>query len=178
MNGRALDAIVARLDASAAVDDREDVDLLAHALQCAQILASDESASTDEELVAAGLVHDLGWIVDPDDESGHAANGAALVRPVLGERVAHLVAGHADAKRYLVTTEPGYAATLSARSRATLVAQGAVMGADEVAAFERDPHLDALVALRRADDAAKTPGAPVAPLDHWYDLLVRVASRA
>ena len=39
------------------------------------------------------------------------------------------------------------------------------MDADEIAAFERRPDRDDLVALRRADDAAKVRGKDVDPLD-------------
>ena len=45
--------------------------------------------------------------------------------------------------------------------------QGGVMTAGEVAAFEQRPDRDDLVALRRADDAAKIRHAPVDPLESW-----------
>ena len=63
------------------------------------------------------------------------------------------------AKRYLLATDPAYAALLSARSEETLGFQGGVMTAAEVAEFEQRPDRDDLVALRRADDAAKVRNA-------------------
>jgi predicted HD phosphohydrolase len=168
-----VDALFARLEASAAQNDEEDVTLLVHALECAHLLHGSHRA--DPELVVAGLVHDLGWTVDRHDEAGHAANGAALVRPLLGDRVARLVAGHVDAKRYLVARDAAYRDELSPRSRATLVAQGDVMTDAEARTFERDAEFDALVALRRADDGAKVPDAPVPSLEFWRPLVESIA---
>ena len=78
--------------------------------------------------------------------------------------MAALVGGHVAAKRYLLTTDPAYAALLSARSEETLGFQGGVMTPGEVDDFERRPDRADLVALRRADDAAKVRGAVVDPL--------------
>ena len=44
--------------------DEERVDVLAHSLQCAALLA--ERHPDDRELQLAGLVHDVGWILSPD----------------------------------------------------------------------------------------------------------------
>ena len=45
----------------------------------------------------------------------------------------------------------------------------------EVAAAEALPHWAAAVALRRADDGAKVPGADVPPLEHWTPIIRTVA---
>ena len=105
---------------------------LPHLLQTAEVLDADHG--DDPELVAAGLVHDLASALELGCPE-HAAAGAALVAPLFGPRVADLVAGHAEAKRYLVTVEPDYALGLSANSTFTLVGQGGTMDGDEVAAF-------------------------------------------
>jgi predicted HD phosphohydrolase len=149
--------------------DEERVDLLAHSLQCAALLA--ERVPDDRELQLAGLVHDVGTILRPDEPATHASTGAAAVAPLLGRRVAWLVSWHADAKRYLVTTDPTYRARLSDRSVVTLEAQGGLMDGDAVAALAGAPDLDALLALRRADDDAKVPGRQVPGLDSWAPLL-------
>jgi len=151
----------------------EVVPTLDHLLQTAGILAT--AHPDDPELVAAGLVHDLATALDPDC-GDHAAAGGELVRPLLGERVARLVAGHAEAKRYLVTTEASYGPALSPTSTRTLALQGGPMTQDEVAAFRRGRAWRATVALRRADDGAKVPGCPVRPAGEWEELLVAVAS--
>jgi predicted HD phosphohydrolase len=148
---------------------------LPHLLQTAERLDADHG--NDSELVAAGLVHDLASALEigcPD----HAAAGAALVAPLLGARVAELVDGHTDAKRYLVTVEPDYAVGLSANSTFTLIGQGGAMHVDEVATFAARREVAALVALRRADDGAKVPGAPTRPVEAWQPLLDRVATTA
>jgi predicted HD phosphohydrolase len=149
--------------------DEERVDLLNHSLQCAEVLR--ERFPDDRELQLAGLVHDVGTILVPDDPAGHASTGAAAVASLLGRRVAWLVSWHADAKRYLVTTDPRYRARLSERSLVTLEQQGGTMDETEVAALGAAPDLDALLALRWADDDAKVVGASPAPLDTWAPLL-------
>ncbi|MGZ6963536.1 MAG: HD domain-containing protein [Acidimicrobiia bacterium] len=150
-------------------DDEEHVDILAHSLQCAALLA--ERHPDDRELQLAGLVHDVGWILCPDDAASHGSTGAAAIAALLGHRVAWLVSWHADAKRYLVTTDPEYRARLSERSIVTLVAQGGLMDEVEVEALAAAPDLDALLELRRADDDAKVPGLAVPGLDAWTPLL-------
>src|SRR5436309_2940441 len=85
---------------------------LDHGLQAAAVLA--EIAPGDVELHVAGLVHDVGHAFGTGDE--HAGLGAQAIRPVLGARVAALVAAHVEAKRYLVAVDAEYAATLSAGS--------------------------------------------------------------
>jgi predicted HD phosphohydrolase len=169
---------VDELFACLAVGDRafdgETVDLLAHGLQCAALLAAAEPG--DLELQVAGLVHDLGTIVCPGQPSRHARIGADAVRPLFGDRVAALVGGHDQAKRYLVTTDAAYRDCLSSRSIATLRGQGGLLDPTERAGFEQRPEFDALLALRRADDAAKERGRAVPPLEHWRRAVDELAS--
>jgi predicted HD phosphohydrolase len=160
-----LDALIDLLAASAVHADEEDVDLLAHALQCGQRLR--EVAPDDVELQVAGLVHDVGTALVPDAPDRHARIGADAIRPLLGARVARLVAGHAEAKRYLIAVDTDYRTGLSARSIVTLAAQGGPLDDRAAAAFARGRDADDLVALRRADDAAKVPGAVVPGLESW-----------
>ena len=160
-----VDALLDLLADCAAHADEEDVDLLAHSLQCGQRLR--EVAPDDLELQVSGLVHDVGTALVPNAPDRHARTGADAVRTLLGARVARLVAGHAEAKRYLVAVDASYRAALSARSIVTLAAQGGPLGQREVAAFARGRDAEALVTLRQADDAAKVPGAAVAGLDSW-----------
>lgn len=164
-----VDELVAVLTRGTGHQDEEHVDVLEHSLQCAALLA--ERHPDDRELQVAGLVHDVGWILQPDETARHAENGAAAVAPLLGHRVAWLVSWHADAKRYLVTTDPEYRQRLSARSLETLEVQGGLMNETEVAALAAAPDLEALLELRRADDDAKVPGRVVPPLDTWRPLL-------
>ena len=159
------------------------MDSLAHALQCADILAARHP--DDVELQLAGLVHDIAHHLpaqhpplsgaDPIDlaehDRAHGRLGAVLVQSLLGERVANLVELHVSAKRYLVRFDAAYGAHLSAVSRRTLANQGGSMPDDEVLMFLADPDaLDALE-LRRADDDAKEPGRVTTALAVWTDLM-------
>jgi predicted HD phosphohydrolase len=173
-----VDALFVALQASARADDERELPILDHCLQCAARLRS--SYPDDVELQVAGLVHDLGWLEFVDGawmlrlDAAHDRAGRALVAPLLGPRVAALVGGHVAAKRYLVATDPEYAPLLSARSEETLELQGGIMSAAEVSEFEERADCDDLVALRRADDAAKVRGAPNAPLDSWRPAVERL----
>lgn len=168
-----VDDIIGSLRSGAALDDGEAVDPLSHALQCVALLAM--RAPDDAELHAAGLVHDVGSVLQPGRPATHARTGAMAVRGVLGPRVAALVEGHDHAKRYLVATDGTYRSTLSPTSVMTLEHQGGPMSTDEIVAFEAAPEFESLVLLRRADDDAKVPGAVVAPLEAWIPLLETVA---
>jgi predicted HD phosphohydrolase len=169
-----VDELFVVLAASAAHADEEDVDLLAHALQCAVLLR--DRFPTDVELQVAGLVHDVGTALIPDSPDVHARIGADAVRALLGARVARLVAGHAEAKRYLVAVDRAYRDALSDRSVVTLAAQGGPLDERAAAAVGRGRDSAALVELRHADDAAKIPGADAGPLEAWRPVVAAVAS--
>lgn len=146
---------------------------LDHALQCAAELAA--VAPDDLELQIAGLVHDV--CHSQCHISVHDEVGAEAVRGILGDRVAALVGLHVAAKRYLISTDADYASRLSPVSTHTLALQGGGMSVDEVAVFEASPYASDAVVLRKADEAAKTPGRTVPGLDHWRDALRRVAAQ-
>jgi predicted HD phosphohydrolase len=158
----------------------ERVSELAHALQCAE-LARDAGAG--EELTLACLLHDVGrFAVDQAlvfdrvgggraGARGHHEVGADLIAPFVSARVAWLVRMHADAKRYLCCTEPGYHAALSPASRQTLTLQGGLMEPEEIARHAAHPWFGDALRLRRWDDLAKVVGKETAPLAAWEPLL-------
>lgn len=158
----------------------ERVSELEHALQCAELA---EAGGADEQLVLACLLHDVGrYAVDQalvadrvgaarGRGRGHHEVGAELIAPFVPERVAWLVRMHADAKRYLCTTEPAYHATLSRASQHTLTLQGGLMTADEVVRHAAHPGLADALQLRRWDDQAKVVGQVTRPLAAWEPLL-------
>lgn len=159
--------------------DGDPIDILDHSLQCAHVLAGRRPA--DAELQVAGLVHDLGHVTgagDPTAPVTHGELGAAFVAPLLGERVAVLVALHVPAKRYLVATESSYGNRLSDGSAYSLGLQGGAMSEAEIAAFRADPHGPDAALLRQADEAAKVIGRTVPALDTWIPVLRQVAAAA
>jgi predicted HD phosphohydrolase len=161
----------------------ERVNELAHALQCAELA---DGAGADEEIVLACLLHDVGryavaqnGISDTLEQAGtragttrgHHEAGAELVAPYVSERVAFLIRAHADAKRYLCATEPGYYDTLSKGSKHTLTLQGGIMTAEEAGRAANHPWWGDALRLRRWDDGAKEQGKPTRPLSAWTPLL-------
>ena len=166
--------LFAILEAGAAIDDGEVVDVLAHSLQCAALLA--EAAPDDLELQVAGLVHDVGTVLEPDKPATHAGTAERAVTPLLGARVGQLVGLHDVAKRYLVTVDPEYRAQLSKRSIDTLAAQGGLLDDSEREALEGSSVFTDLVTLRRADDGAKVVGRAVPPLASWRDAVESIAT--
>ena len=107
-----------------------------------------------ENVDVAVVLDDIADIAHPADHTDHAHRGAVIVEPLLGIRVAHLVGAHVDAKRYLVATDPAYRARLSPRSVETLAEQGDQLDESAVAVLRADSDLDAILALRRADERA------------------------
>jgi predicted HD phosphohydrolase len=174
-----LASVVALLERAGSIEEpNEEIDglsILQHGLQCAESLRV--SRPDDYELQVAGLVHDLGHLLEPRAEDRHGRIGAAFVQPVFGDRVAALVEEHVPAKRYLVTVDASYRGQLSAGSARTLVLQGEAMTDDEISQFRSSPHFDVAVELRRADEAAKDPGASVDPLDAWLPTMELLAGR-
>ncbi|MCK6693544.1 MAG: phosphohydrolase, partial [Thermoanaerobaculia bacterium] len=88
------------------------------------------------------------------------------------EKIVRLVAGHVQAKRYLVSTDTDYYAGLSEASKITLEKQGGLLSPEEQHAFEQDPLFEQHLALRRIDERAKVEGLPVGELD-WLEKLMR-----
>ena len=159
--------------------DGDPIDILQHGLQCAHVLAQREP--DDVELQVAGLVHDLGHVVVPNDPTApiaHGEIGAAYVRTLLGDRVAQLTALHVPAKRYLVATDPAYGRRLSDGSTVSLEMQGGAMTTEQVKVFEADSNGADAAKLRRADEAAKVIGRVVPDLVSWIPAIEAVAARA
>ena len=169
--------LLAVMDAHGDWPEEDGLTFREHALQCGEALAL--ARPDDPELQAAGLVHDVGYLLDHDADETHPALGARMVGNLLGERVAWLVRHHVAAKRYLVTVDRAYRDVLSTVSARNLALQGDVLSGEERAALEASPDLDAVLALRRADDAAKVPDAqlphPTPGLDTWRPVLERLA---
>jgi predicted HD phosphohydrolase len=148
---------------------------LDHALQTAALLAYLHPG--DDELAAAGLVHDIGHLLPGGTDEAHATDAAHAVRRALGERVAATVGLHVAAKRYLVATDAGYGGVLTDDSVLSLGRQGGAMAEEEAAAFLALPWASDAVTLRRADDSGKVEGLVVGDLASWVPLLRELSRR-
>jgi [1-hydroxy-2-(trimethylamino)ethyl]phosphonate dioxygenase len=151
-----------------------------HALQAGE-LAEREGASN--ALVVAALLHDVGHLLDGQDEdlAEHSidgrheeAAGSWLARH-FGPEVTEPVRLHVAAKRYLYAVDPAYLKGLSRASRLSLELQGGPMTSDEVADFESSAFFEDAVRLRYWDDAAKVPGLPVPGPSHYRKRLETAA---
>lgn len=151
--------------------DEEAVDEWSHALQSAA-RAIDDGA--DDELVLAAALHDIGRspLLGGPDTDDHSGLAGAWLTERFGDRVGWLAGAHVAAKRYLVATEPGYAAGLSPTSVTSLADQG---GAEVDPDFVAHQWFQDAVRLRRYDDGAKDPDATGTPVDTVLELAVRLA---
>jgi predicted HD phosphohydrolase len=150
----------------------EAVDQRTHALQCAGHAVA---AGSDDELVLAAALHDIGYSEPVRAEFPglpHEQAGAAFARDRVGEEVAWLISQHVPAKRYLVAVDEAYFGQLSQASVRSLERQGGPMSEAEVAEFRSHPRAQDAVALRRWDEAAKDAaeaGLPMAELLRIFD---------
>ncbi len=145
-----------------------------HALQCAALA---ESAGEAPAVIVAGLLHDVGHLLMAEsatEDRRHQDVGARALSGVFGEEVLAPIRLHVPAKRYLCAVDPSYFDTLSQASRDSLALQGGPYTAQEVQDFERLPHFDVAVRLRRYDDLAKVEGAATPDLSHYLQLCARV----
>ncbi len=166
--------VVSVLNASASTGEPTDGPLrylsqLDHGLQCADLLRM--AHPDDVELQLAGLLHDVGHVLAPGRADAHGIVGRAWLQPLLGERVGALIELHVPAKRYLVTVDPSYRAQLSAGSVTTLAEQGGPLGARSLGDLDDEPHFRDAIALRRADERAKTAGLDSGRIDDWVPVL-------
>ena len=181
MSGAVVDEIFAAFRSNgAAAYLGEPVTLREHMLQTA---VAAEAAGAPPELVAAALLHDFGHLIHggPEDAAEHGLDteheevGFRFLAGRFPPEVVEPVRMHVAAKRYLCAVDPGYIDELSNASILSLGLQGGPMSDDEVTAFAESPYADAACRLRRYDDEAKDPSRAVPPLEHYRDLLARVA---
>ena len=152
-------------DRGAERDGDEPVTHLEHALLTAA-LALDAGAGP--ALVAAALFHDIGLLLHPDADRAaragldtrHEELGARFLARTHGEAVCAPVRLHVAAKRELAR-DPAYLAALSPVSRESLARQGGPFDDAASAAFHALPGAADALRMRRWDDAAKDPSAPL-----------------
>jgi predicted HD phosphohydrolase len=151
-----------------------------HGLQTAMIA---EAEGADSCMIVAGLLHDIGRIINPKDreltDSGkdakHEIVGQKYLEAWFGPEVTVPVKWHVAAKRYLVATDPAYSHKISAGSTRSLKGQGGLYSAEEATDFLKQPFAAEGVLLRRWDDRAKVAGAATPPIGHYLAIAGRCA---
>ncbi len=160
-----------------------DINQIQHGLQAAALA---EKAGDPPSLIAAALMHDIGHMLHTlgenpaedgiDDQ--HEDVGHAFLVAHFGPEVTEPVRLHVAAKRYLCGKEADYFAKLSKDSVLSLSLQGGPMSAEEIAEFERLPHWQEAVRLRRYDEGAKVKGLQTPPLAHFMPYVAQVLRTA
>jgi phosphonate degradation associated HDIG domain protein len=157
----------------------EAVTKLEHAVQCAWHA---RQAGACEELILAALLHDIGHVLDDEDTIrdervgvvNHDETGRRWLRERgFSERLATLVGGHVDAKRYQTAVNGSYLARLSSASVETLRLQGGPMEADEALIFAAHPWHRDMLRLRSWDEMAKDPAWRGPGVEEYREMLVR-----
>jgi phosphonate degradation associated HDIG domain protein len=149
-----------------------DVNQLQHALQSATLAEQDGESSA---FITAALLHDVGHMVHEHGEDAadlgiddtHEELAGRWLEHHFGPEVFEPVRLHVPAKRYLCAVDPTYFSKLSNDSVKSLALQGGPMSPTEVEAFERNPHFEAAVRLRKIDDRAKDPAAVTPAFLHF-----------
>ena len=132
-----------------------------------------------ESQVVAALLHDvghpLGDVVDASVSARTAQErlGATWLARVYPEAITEPIRLHVEAKRWLVAFEPGYAATLSLGSRASLEEQGGPMRPEERSVFESEPFAASALCLRRWVEEAPTWSGELPLLETFRPALLR-----
>jgi gamma-butyrobetaine dioxygenase len=154
----------------------EPVTIAEHMLQAAAWARRDGAS---DELIAAALLHDVGYYADPNPDNAnesdrakrHDAVAARVLSAVFPPDVTEPIRLHVDAKRYLCAVDPGYRDDLSPASKRSLELQGGVFLPAAAQSFAGQPFAEDAARLRRWDDLAKDTRAATAGLDRFRPYL-------
>jgi len=157
----------------------EPVSQLEHALQTAW---HGEQEDAPENLIVAGLLHDLGHllhgmpenIASRDLDARHEELGAVWLSRHLPDTVVEPVRLHVAAKRYLCALDADYQSRLSAASLQSLALQGGPFDETEARVFITLPYAGEAVRIRRWDEMAKVMSAKTPNLEAYRQLLEKV----
>ncbi|MFT5367538.1 MAG: phosphonate degradation associated HDIG domain protein [Candidatus Latescibacterota bacterium] len=157
-------------------DGGEAVTQLQHALQTAYFIAQGGASDT---LIAAALLHDFGHVMDGeaddlnsrDVDGKHEEIGAKFLSQHFVPAVTEPGRLHVAAKRYLCAVDKDYFGQLSPVSVRSLELQGGPFTPAQVNAFERNPHHQDAVRLRRCDEMGKDPNLETPDLEYYRSVL-------
>lgn len=150
----------------------EDITLVEHMVQCADLAASDDAPNW---LIVAALLHDVGHMLvndaqeaqDAGEDRHHDEIGAEWIAQRFPNNVVEAVRLHVDAKKFLVATDSEYFKKLSEASRLTLRIQGGALTAEQCVRFLELPFAREAIQLRLWDDAAKVRGKTNTSLERF-----------
>jgi predicted HD phosphohydrolase len=168
-----VDDVLHLLETSRRYSAGEDLSVLEHSLQTADILR--QAFSDDLELQVAGLLHDIDHVIGCHP-SLHGEVAVAFLGSLFPEAVTEMIRLHVPAKRFLVSRDPSYRDRLTSASEATLRSQGDVMGTEELDSFQSEPLARRATALRRADEQAKSSTVRTTPLHAWREPMHALAA--
>lgn len=157
----------------------EPVTMGEHMLQGATLA---EQNNQSDEIVVAALLHDIGhftsefgtFAMEDTEDRHHEDAGAEVLERFFPTVVTDCCRYHVAAKRYLCATKPSYFDRLSEASVHSLKLQGGPMSAQEVAAFEQNPNLSQIIAVRYLDEAAKIAGMKTPDFSHFAPKVQRL----
>jgi phosphonate degradation associated HDIG domain protein len=159
----------------------EDVTMAEHMLQCAALAESEGALDT---LIAAALLHDIGYFtadigfsLQDTHDNHHDAAGAAFLAAHFPPAISEPIRLHVAAKRYLCAQTPDYYTKLSAASKHSLAVQGGPMNETEMADFRNLPYYKEALSVRLWDDAGKEIGLATRPFAAYRPLLERMQRR-
>ena len=170
-----VDALFAYIEQKGASYYDERVTQFEHAVQTAALA---KAAGGTAAQVTSALLHDLGHLLvsehnaDSDflaEDLEHEVIGATYLEPFFPPEVTVPISLHVPSKRYLCTVDSDYYDSLSAASKHSFAVQGGKMSDEERAEFEKTPHLQFAVELRRWDDGGKVVGLEVPALEAYRD---------
>ncbi len=160
----------------------EPVTMTEHMLQGATIA---EQNGQPEEIIVGALLHDIGhftsefgtFSMEDTEDRHHEDAGAEVLERFFPSVITDCVRYHVAAKRYLCATRPEYFKRLSDASIHSLNLQGGPMSREEVAAFETNPNLPQIIAVRYLDEAGKRPDMQTPDFWHFAPMVQRMVDR-
>ncbi len=160
----------------------EPVTMAEHMLQGATIA---EQNGQPEEIIVGALLHDIGhftsefgtFTMEDTEDRLHEEAGADVLERFFPPVITDCARYHVAAKRYLCATRTDYFNRLSAASVHSLSLQGGPMNEEEVAAFETNPNLETIIAVRYLDEAGKRADMKTPDFWHFAPMVQRMVDR-
>ena len=173
--GEKVDALFAYIEKKGGTNYDDQVTQLEHALQTAALAKASGGKSAQ---VTSALLHDLGHLLVSEhnaendfleEDLEHEVVGAKYLEAFFPPEVTVPIGLHVPSKRYLCTVDADYYDALSTASKQSFEVQGGKMSDAERVEFEKTPHLEFAVQLRRWDDGGKVAGLEVAGLEAYRE---------